>query len=337
MRYRVYGLTLSSDAPVHELVPLAEAESEAQSDVRVCFCSGRKKSFTASPWFMSWTLPTGELWLQCAKDGCGYLLRFPEIADFFVDAEGREIICAPEPETPMETLRHLLLDQVLPLVLNLRGREALHATAILTPLGVCAFTGPAGTGKSTLAASFFRAGYPVLSDDCLVLEEDNRRILAIPAYPGLRLWEDTLEALGENLSRSQPVAHYTSKKRLVLDSPLSDFSKGSYPLIRIYSLVRSDVNDGNISLSSTIIERLSPRVAFMELIQTVFRLDINDRSMLLRQFRFLERIVSRVPVRRLQVPDALSSLPAVCEAILVDLNSRGDRLVDNNYTVPPSI
>ena len=319
MRYRVYGLTLSSDVPVHELVPLAGPESEAESDVRVCFWSGRKKSFTPSPWFMSWTLPTGELWLQCAKDGCGYLLRFPEIVDFYVDAEGREIICAPEPETPMETIRHLLLDQVLPLVLNLKGREALHATAILTPLGVCAFTGPAGTGKSTLAASFFRAGYPVLSDDCLVLEEDNGHILAIPAYPGLRLWEDTLDALGENLSLSRPVAHYTSKKRLVLDSPLSDFPKGSYPLIRIYSLVRSDVNDGNISLSSTIIERLSLRAGFMELIQTVFRLDINDRSMLLRQFRFLERIVPRVPVRRLHVPNAFSSLPTVREAIIADL------------------
>ena len=322
MRYRVYGLTLSSDAPVHELVPLAEAESEAESGVRVCFCSGRKKSFTPSRWFMSWTLPTGELWLQCAKDGCGYLLRFPEIGDFFVDAEGREIICAPEPETPMETLRHLLLDQVLPLLLNLKGREALHATAILTPLGVCAFTGPAGTGKSTLAASFFRAGYPVLSDDCLVLEEDNGHILAIPAYPGLRLWEDTLESLGEDHNLSLPVAHYTSKKRLLLDSPVSDFPKGSYPLIRIYSLVRSDVNNGNISFSSTIIERLSLQVGFMELVQTVFRLDINDRSMLVRQFRFLERIVSRVPVRRLHVPNTFSSLPEVREAILADLADR---------------
>ena len=322
MRYRVYGLTLSSDAPVHELVPLAEAESEAQSDVRVCFCSGRKRSFTPSHWFMSWTLPAGKLWLQCAKDGCGYLLRFPEIADFFVDPEGREISCAPEPETPMETLRHLLLDQVLPLVLNLKGREALHATAILTPLGVCAFTGPTGAGKSTLAASFLRAGYPVLSDDCLVLEEDDGHILAIPAYPGLRLWEDTLDALGENFSLSQPVAHYTSKKRLVLDSPLNDFPKRSYPLVRIYSLVRSDVNEGNISHSSTIIERLSLRVGFMELIQTVFRLDINDRSMLVRQFRFLERIVSRVPVRRLHVPNAFSSLPAVREAIIADLEDR---------------
>ena len=320
--YRAYGLILASDTPLLELTPIARAEFAANADVRVRFLGNRQEFSLPPQWFISWTLPAGELWLQCAKDEHGYLLRFPEIADFFVDAEGGEIICTPEPETPMETLGHLLLDQVLPLVLNLKGREALHATAILTPLGVCAFTGPAGTGKSTLAASFLRAGYPVLSDDCLVLEEDNGRIFAIPAYPGLRLWEDTLESLREDHNPSLPVAHYTSKKRLVLDSPMSSFPKGSYPLIRIYSLVPSDVNDGNISLSSTIIERISLRVGFMELIQTIFRLDINDRSMLVRQFGFLERIVSRVPVRRLHVPNTFSSLPAVREAILADLEDR---------------
>jgi hypothetical protein len=323
VHYRAYGLILASDTPLLELTPIARAEFAADADVRVRFLGNRQEFSLPPQWFMSWTLPAGELWLQCAKDKHGYLLRFPEIADFCIDSEGREIICTPEPETPMETLGHLLLDQVLPLVLNLKGREALHATAILTPLGVCAFTGPAGTGKSTLAASFLRAGYPVLSDDCLVLEEANGRIFAIPAYPGLRLWEDTLESLGEDHNPSLPVAHYTSKKRLVLDSPLSDFPKRSYPVVRIYSLVRSDVNDGNISISGTIIERLSLRVGFMELIQTVFRLDINDRSMLVRQFCLLERIVSRVPVRRLHVPDTFSSLPAVREAILSDLMRDG--------------
>ncbi|MBI2364597.1 MAG: hypothetical protein HYV01_06270 [Deltaproteobacteria bacterium] len=337
MRYRVYGLTLSSDVPVHELVPLAGAESEAESDVRVCFWSGRKKSFTPSRWFMSWTLPTGELWLQCAKDGCGYLLRFPEIADFFVDAEGREIICAPEPETPMETIRHLLLDQVLPLVLNLKGREALHATAILTPLGVCAFVGPTGAGKSTLAASFLRAGYAVLSDDCLVVESIDGRIFATPAYPGLRLWPDSVEALRDVAGGSQPVAHYTSKQRLIAERYHGDFPSDPRPLARIYSLSRPPDAEAGAGLANPRIERLSHRDSFMELIQFTFRFDITNREMLLRQFGVLERLVSNVPVRRLQVPDALSSLPAVCEAVLADLNNRGDSVVDNNYTVPPSI
>jgi hypothetical protein len=322
MRYRVYGLTLISDAPLHELVPVTEAETEAESDVRICFSSCRNGLPTPSHWFMSWTLPTGELWLSCAKDNRGYLLRFPDLADFFVDSEGHEITCAPRPETPTDTLRHLLLDQVLPLVLNLKGWEALHATAILTPLGVCAFIGPAGTGKSTLAASFFLAGYAVLSDDCLALQSNGGRVWATPAYPGLRLWPDALEALCDDADGSQPVAHYTSKQRLVARGSPEDFVGQCQPLIRIYCLVRATETEVGAALAEPLIEHLSSRDGFMELIVSAFRLDITDRTMLARQFDFYEQIVSHSPVRRLWLPNTFSSLPRVREAIIADLTDK---------------
>jgi len=264
---------------------------------------------------MSWTLPTGELWLRCAKHDRGYLLRFSDLADFSVDSEGREIIYSAKAETPLETLRHLLLDQVLPLVLNLKGREALHATTILTPRGACAFIGPAGAGKSTLAASFLRAGYPVLSDDCLVLRKNCEHILVAPAYPGLRLWPDTFEALRNVTDRSRLVAHYSSKQRLLPAQTPKDLASGSHPLIRIYSLAREAVE----VLAEPLIERLTERDGFMELVPSAFRLDITDRTMLARQFSFLEQIVSRVSVRRLHIPNTFASLPAVREPIIKDL------------------
>ena len=112
-----------------------------------------------------------------------------------IDKKGSEIICMPRPGIPEDTIQHLLLDQVIPLVINLRGGEALHASAILTPQGVIAFAGPAGSGKSTLAGSFLLSGYQHVSDDCLALSEKDQEIYAIPAYPGLRLWDDALSYL----------------------------------------------------------------------------------------------------------------------------------------------
>jgi hypothetical protein len=318
----VCGLTLISDTPLPELTPVTDPKSRWETGIRVRF--GMRRAVWASPshWFMSWTLPTGELWLSCAKETHGYRLRFPEIADFLVDSEGREIVCEAGPETPPATLRHLLLDQVLPLVLNLRGRQALHATAVLTPHGVCAFAGPAGAGKSTLAASFLLAGYPVLSDDCLVLEEDDKTILATPAYPGLRLWNDTLEALGEDLRLSLPVAHYTSKQRVFALDHCGAFPFNPHPVARIYCLERPAEMEGANGLHNPIIEDLSHRDGFMKLITSTFHLDIADRTMLVRQFHFFERVVSHVPIRRLRVPSTFSSLPAVRERILADLNHR---------------
>lgn len=321
--FRVYGLTLISDIPLEELASDTGAELEEEPDIRIQL-SSRCGAGLPPPrhWFMTWTLPTGEIWLRCAKDAHGYLLHFPDLVDFSVDSAGREIIYAANPETPLETLRHLLLDQVLPLVLNLRGRDALHATAIQTPRGACAFIGPAGAGKSTLAASFLRAGYPVLSDDCLVLQSNSEHILAGPAYPGLRLWPDTFEALRNHTDSSRPVAHYTSKQRLLPGENPKELASACQPLVRIYSVVRATATEVGDALAEPLIERLSCRDGFMELVPSAFRLDITDRTMLARQFRFFGQIVSRVSVRRLHVPNTFSSLPAVREVINADLMNK---------------
>ncbi|TAJ26289.1 MAG: hypothetical protein EPO64_06630, partial [Nitrospirae bacterium] len=168
LRYRVCGLTLASNVSFPELSPALEPEPPtAESNVLVRFSARHIPLPTPSHWLPSKGLPNEEPedpWLSCAKIEQGYLLRFHKLADFTVDAEGREIVGVPEADTSPDTLRHLLLDNVLPLALTLQGHDTLHATAVLTTQGVCAFIGPSGAGKSTLAASFLFAGYPVLSD-----------------------------------------------------------------------------------------------------------------------------------------------------------------------------
>jgi hypothetical protein len=59
----------------------------------------------------------------------------------------------------------------------------------------------------------------------------------------------------------------------------------------------------------------------MHLLPCLFRLDIQDRAMLTRQFLFLDRLVAQVPVRQLVVPPDFSSLPLVREAVLADLRT----------------
>lgn len=316
-KYRAYGLTLASDTPLPELISVPRGQPDRSPHLRVRLSRRPRRRPTPSRWFMSWTHPAGARWLACARDAGGYLLRFPDLADFSVDVHGREIVCHAGRGTPGETLRHLLLDQVLPLVLNLRGRDALHATAVLTPRGACAFTGPTGAGKSTLAASFLLAGYPVLSDDCLVLGEDAGRIVATPAYPGLRLWGDALAALGQARVRSRPVAHYTSKLRL--RHGRTHRVAARYPVVRVYALVPPAGASVGGEPATPRIERLSRREGLVELIASAFRLDIADRAMLARQFCFLARVASRVPVRRLRIPHDFAALPAVRASILADL------------------
>jgi hypothetical protein len=315
--YTVCGLTIASEFELPELVV---ADGHAGPKLLVRLSRPRARSDPHTDWFITWKFPDGQLWLSCGKVEGGYLLSFPDLADFRVDSNGREVVCHPGSDTPADTLRHLLLDQVLPLILNLRGREALHATSVLTPFGVCAFAGRAGAGKSTLAADFMRAGFPVLSDDCLGLERCGYEICVTPSYPGVRIWDDTRRALFGDATEGPSVAHYTSKSRVLPDERLRALPADPQPLTRVYSLIGPVTGEGSNARDSKI-ESLGFGASLMELIKFAFRLDITDRAMLQRQFRFFEQVAGSVTVRRLRVHPGFSSLGAVRAAILADMAS----------------
>ncbi len=317
MQYQLYGLVIASENLFPGEIPIGNGEV----DILVRSISPSEPPPSLPEWFINWTLPGGEKWLSCAKTDSGYLLRFNELADFSIDQKGNEILCMPKSGIPEDTIQHLILDQVIPLVINLRGGEALHASAILTPHGVVAFAGPAGSGKSTITGSLVKMGYPFVSDDCLTLQEEGLNIYAIPAYPGLRMWKDTKAHLfGEN-GNKKSVAHYTSKLRVDIEERSESYSPEPEPFVRLYDIINSPERD---EISDITIERLSPRESFMALVRGAFRLDITDQEMLVRQFHFLKRLAARVAVCRLSFPRNFNLLPAVRGAIISDLKDPDD-------------
>ncbi len=282
---------------------------------------GRPATSVREPrdWLLQTSLPDGQPWMWAARHEQGFLLRYVGLADFTVNPRGSEIVLAhAEAVSSRDTLGHLLLDQALPMVLGLRGIPTLHASTVVTPRGVCAFLGPTGAGKSTLAASFSAAGYPALGDDCLAIKED-RGFFAIPAYPGLRLWTDSAESLSPNWSDAPAVAHYTRKRRILTAPAIKSFPARPRRLAVIYSLARESSDNGGPS--AAMIEPLRPNEAFLQVLSASFMLDITDRAVLTRNLRFIERLLNAVPVRRLRIPDGFSSLPKVREAVLKDLGA----------------
>lgn len=311
-RYRVCGLHIGSAIPFPELPAVSDLKGEFSPDIELEI-GGDFYPEDSSEIVMTMEQLDGSRWLTCTRTHEGYRFHFPELADFMIDRQGRHVTFVAQPKTAPETIRHLFLDHVIPPLLNLRGRDALHASAIQTAGGACAFIGPSGRGKSTLAAAFHLAGHPVLCDDCLLLNDDPDQLRVEPAYSGLRLWEDGCGVFFGKTESTLPVSHYTSKRRVSIRE--SD-DIGRVPLRRVYSLVGYEEGD---PLTYPLIEPLSMRDAFMELVACAFRLDLTNQAMILRQMRVLERVAKEVPVKRLRLPEDLGILPAARDLILQDL------------------
>ena len=317
LRYSVSGAEIASDLAFPEL-----SCSNGFRPVDVIFRLNAHRIAPKNPdWFLNSTTPAGGPWASCGKVDGGYVLRYAGLAEFVIERKPTTTIyCGRiEPGVDVATLRHLVLDQALPLVLNLIGRDVLHATAVLTDEGgVCAFVGPAGSGKSTLAASFCTSGGRPFCDDTLVIELAETA-MAAPGYAGVRLWDDALEAVVGDDGRcsSAPVAQYTSKRRHFdsRQAPLLD----AYPLTAIYRVARDEARDFPVAAAR--IEPLCGRDAFMEIVSSAFVMDVTDAATLARHFRFVERLIEMVPVRRLRLPNGFARLPDVRAAVLSDLSA----------------
>jgi Coenzyme PQQ synthesis protein D (PqqD) len=254
-----------------------------------------------------WPCPDGTDFLIFYRIPNGYVLRFPDLADFEIAADSFLVRCTPVPSVPEESVVHLYRNQVLPLILSKKGKLVLHGSAVETDGFAVAFLGASGRGKSTLAASFAVDGCPFLTDDGLVLERANSAYLVIPSHPSLRLWEDSRGALLPLDTPTAPPVHYTTKCRFVAGSKLG-YCNQSRLLRAMYFL-------GEGQAADIAIQRLNPATALNCLIQHSFILDVEDRPGVSAHFDRLSKLANEAACFHLDYPRCYETLLAVLRAI----------------------
>ena len=307
--YSFSGLTLASDALLPEL-PSVEPSEEKAPDISfrqldVPFGASCDEDASEDP------ARAGALVPRLIRIARGYLLSFPGLAEFLVDEDGRRVSARSLPDTAAETLRHLLLDQVLPRVLAWRGRLVLHSGAVRVGERVVAFLGGTGTGKSTLVASLHAAGHPALTDDGLVVVPSRSGALAFPTYVGLRLWPDSAFALLPEAPSLGPLNPGSPKRRVGLETGPAGVVEPS-PLAALFEMGEA-LEAGSEAVS---LERLSPRDGCMAIIANSFQLDPTDRTRASRLLHGAAEVASSSPVFRLSCLRDYSLLPQVRRAIL---------------------
>ena len=301
--HRIFDLVING-------LPLPELpSSDGPANITANLVSHPWRSETPD-WFHHWKNSRGATTASCANLGTGYLVAVPDIGYFHIDMAYRRIEIYPEKRIPIESIRHCLLDQIIPMYVGQLGSLVLHASAVeLSKNHMVAFAGETGSGKSTLASAFSRRGSLLCTDDCLLLEKEDDEFYGKANYPGVRLYDDSAQEIFGQIGKPGSVSHSTEKKRLLLNSEVY-VSSARMRLQGLFLI-------GEPSDSQTIeIEQADHSKGAMALVRQLFYLDPKDKNLITRQFRNLQDLTdSNVAIYTLKIPQNYDRIEDVCQAV----------------------
>jgi hypothetical protein len=292
-RYRLYGRVCESTIALPELLTAHDTE-DCQITVRV------EQPVVAAPerWSHTIAAADGREWLAVASRGGDLWFRFLESTVWRCrrDCKTWDVATFGAPDMPRATVRHLLIDELIPALLANSGAGVLHGAAIAFEAGALVILGASGMGKSTLAASFALAGHALFSDDCVVLDPTAHGPVVQPSYPSVRIGRATAEYLLGDRSRGFAFAHYTNKRRYRDGLP---FAKAPMPLAGIVTL--------DYGASECIeMQQLHGHSAAATILGSAKSLPIGSSKA--ATVEMLLDVANQVPVARIVLPDDLGSL-----------------------------
>lgn len=233
-------------------------------------------------------------------------LSWGAVGSFLVRG-GREIVIDPRPGADAGLLRLPLVGTVLGVLLHQRGRFCLHASAVADAHAAILFVGPKGSGKSTTAAAFVRAGYTLATDDIAALEPDGRGgALLLPGARQLKLWPDALATTFGAAAGHAPLAAGLAKYGVAV---AAGPQQGPLPIRRLYLLDWGP---------EAAVEPLPQQEQLLTLLgnsyMAPFGRRLLDGAAGRQHFAQGAALQRAVPVRRLRRPPELARLPEVVAA-----------------------
>jgi len=314
--YSIFGITLTSDFPfVNRL-----AKGTTSPDLSFTCIDhppippGWQR--TAPSYASPYRTDAGEsvVYLHRLED-CD-VLRFTNAADFYLWSD--RILCHLLYPAFDYLVEIYLLGAVLSFWLERQGIPALHASAISIDGCAAVFLSRNKGGKSALAAVLMQAGYPLLTDDILPVEQCEQTFLGRPGYPNMRMWPEQAQYfLGfyEDLEIVHPAL---SKRRVPVGSDdFGTFCSRPQPLTCLYLPERRTTGDRGTEIKITPIPHAA---SVIELVRHSFSGHILEAlNWQGRRLDFFAQLVQQIPMHRLTYPSGFDHLPRVREAILEDL------------------
>jgi hypothetical protein len=108
-----------------------------------------------------------------------YWIHLPGIGSFRFSENEEAVTATAVTGVAEETILDVYHRKILPIALQVRGYEVLHASAVSSRAGVVALCGVSETGKSTIAFGLSRRGYEIWADDAVTFEINGHGPLAL--------------------------------------------------------------------------------------------------------------------------------------------------------------
>lgn len=220
----------------------------------------------------------------------GYCLNIAEIGDFYIAADGSDIVIQSPLAQNNAWLVEAVLGPTLTLALALQDTFCLHASAVAMNGQIVAFIGESGWGKSTLTAYLNREcgnDWQFVADDVLPVISDGQTAVCLPHFPQLKLPTD------QQWSLDRP-------RRL--------------PLTAVYLLTPPNQADDSIQVKS-----LTTVDAALALVRHTIAAKLFDAQLLSQHLAFAATVANHVPVKQLIYPRLYTQLPSVSLALVTDL------------------
>jgi hypothetical protein len=304
--YSLYGLCLASDweIPGLQQVSVTSPKLSLRTGDSSSFVDARSK------------LPLGPLnWFNRAvlPDGSEYLV-WPSLFEFLISPDGRTVLARVLEQGNAEAFEVYLFGQVLSFVLIKQGIEPVHGTAVVVDGKAVALVGDCSYGKSTLAAAFMRAGFPLLTDDLLVTSVIDGTVMAHAGPPRIKLLPESAGTMpGEGIAGAK-MNPFTNKFIVPVGGKLS--YRNSAPLAAIYVL-----SDPSIQQNVSSIGKLSAHNGCIELLRNTFNNRVTEPARNAQLLTIFSDLARRVPVRSLAYPRNFSVLPEVIAAVIADVRA----------------
>lgn len=303
--YSAYGLRVRTSIPLS--VPQISSDSPCDIDVipgnSVLFEESIRHLNIRVDWAQAHRLP--ERWLYA---------RFEGLFDFLVNPNGSRILYRPLGEFTPASFETYLLGMLMKAVLIKRGDQSLHGSAVIVDGKAVAFLGSNGYGKSSLAACFVSAGYPLLSDDVLRLENVDGVMWAHPGPACLKLLPEDAHRWFNGSLVGVPMDPDADKWLFPLTGELR--CQKRVPLRSVYSVVGPQKTG---AVEDVVIRPLEQREAVKEILEATHIDPVVERDRLTHLFVLAKRLAGTLPTRLLTYPRKMRLLPDVREAILKDV------------------